>query len=399
MAMWKSAAVLLCGCAAVASSAGPAQKLDPVAANFPVWTGVTPKNLVCGRELSPSDLRHKITVVAEVEPGEKLHDQLKLVVPFNAMTGFFGDGVSSWEDRVVPRHMIVVVSNRGKRDPAAFEAALKSTAAEKAAAEPPLVGFADGYSASIYNDLTFEGAPDTAGKRPYLYVMGPTGKEPLCQGPLNAETIKEAKAAIAKERKEIAAWDPAWRPFFGTVPEDRIPAALVKAMEKGRSGKVSPLDPVAKALLKDVLSKDEAKATEAQILFDAINQTRSDLAMRIIMEIAACPHRAYYDIQELLRYWPSEKKRLESAVAQIKKNPEVEPIAKMFCRLMEWSRPDFTCKSAAEAKKNVAELNKMKKVVATAKESTNIVVQNAALIVDMKIDELIAAMPTKVQVK
>ncbi len=197
----------------------------------------------------------------------------------------------------------------------------------------------------------------------------------------------------------MADWDPAWQPFFGTVPADKIPPALAKALEKGRSGKMSPLDPVAKGLLKGVLSKDEAKATEAQILFDAINQTRSDLAMRITMEASACPHRAYYDIQELLRYWPMEKKRVEAGLAKIKTNPDVEPIAKVFCKVMDWSKPDFVCKNATEVKKNIAELNKMKKTVAAAKESKNIVVQNAALIVDMKIDELIASMPSKVPVK
>ena len=38
--------------------AGPAEKVDPVAEGFPIWTGVTDKNYVQGRELCPSDLRH-----------------------------------------------------------------------------------------------------------------------------------------------------------------------------------------------------------------------------------------------------------------------------------------------------------------------------------------------------
>ena len=377
--------------------AAPAIKLDPVAEKFPVWTGVTDKNLVCGRELCPSDLRHKITIVIEVEPNDKLQDQLIAAGPLLSKTGIAAGFAETWEDRVVPRHAIVLVSNRGKRNPEAFKTATTPKKGDKNGTV--LAGYVNGFGASIYNDVTFEGAPDSTGKRPFLYVMGPTGKEPICQGPLNDATIKEANAAIAKAKKEMSGWDPAWQPFFGTVPADKIPPAYAKALEKGRSGKMSPLDPIAKGLLKGILSKDEATSTEAQILFDAINQTRSDLVMRITMEASACPHRAYYDIQELLRYWPMEKKRVEAAYAKIKTNPDVEPIAKVFCKVMEWAKPDFVCKNANEVKKNIAELNKMKKTVAAAKESKNITVQNAALIVDMKIDELIASMPSKVPVK
>lgn len=54
------------------------------------------------------------------------------------------------------------------------------------------------------------------------------------------------------------------------------------------------------------------------------------------------------------------------------------------------------CKNAGEAKKIVAELNKMKKDLGKLKDSKVVVVQNGALLMDMKVDELIAQMPTKV---
>ena len=66
---------------------------------------------------------------------------------------------------------------------------------------------------------------------------------------------------------------------------------------------------------------------------------------------------------------------------------------------MELDDPSFVCKSAADAKKIVAELNQAKKAIGKFKESKNIRVQNGALTIDMKLDELISSIPTKVPVK
>ena len=46
--------------------------------------------------------------------------------------------------------------------------------------------------------------------------------------------------------------------------------------------------------------------------------------------------------------------------------------------------------------KIVAELSKIKKTLSPLTESKKIVVQNSALILDMKVDELIVLMPTKI---
>ena len=183
---------------------------------------------------------------------------------------------------------------------------------------------------------------------------------------------------------------------YNVVRGLRRPAALLKALEKGRSGKPAPLKAVEDALLKAVVSKDAEKAREAQVLFDALNQTRSDLVMRIRMEVGACPHRAAYDIQELLKYWPSERKGVEDAQAKVKSCPEFGFLSKMFCKIMEWSSSDFTYKSARDAKKIVQERNKMKKSLEKLKESKNLIAQNGALTLDLKVDELIATIPTKV---
>lgn len=378
--------------------AGSAAKADPVAEGYPDWQGLSAKSYICGREICPSDLRHKVTVVLEVEPNEKLQEQLLTAGVFATRTGPASIGFgANWETLVIPRDVIFAVSCCGSgsaKGHGAFMTALKYTGKDSNAMRALQAYRSNG--CAVYDNVTFTGAPDSTGKRPFVYVMGPTGREPLFKGELNAANVKAACAAIEKGCKEIAGWPNKWQPFFGSVPEARRPAALLKALEKGRSGKPAPLKAVEDALLKDVVSKDAEKAKEAQVLFDALNQTRSDLVMRIRMEVGACPHRAAYDIQELLKYWPSEKKRVEGAQARAKSSPEFETLAKAFCKVMEWSSPDFTCKGASDAKKIVQELNKMKKTLEKLKESKNLIAQNGALILDLKVDELIATIPFKV---
>ena len=379
--------------------AAPAGKAEPVAEGYPDWQGLTSKAYIMGRDLCPSDLRHKAVVVIDVEPNDKLQSQFLLASRFVQMTGLstteFG---ANWETLELPRDMIVVLSFHGTvKDRDKISEALKYKGED--------VSITVGLSAlrsqgcGIYDDVTFTGSPDTTGKRPYIYVMGPTGKEPLYQGALDEAAIKPASAAVRKAKKEISDWEIKWRPFFGNVDEPKFHPQLAKALEKGKNAKLAPLAAVSKAILKDVESKDEEKAKEAQVLYDAINQTRSDLVMRIKMEATACPHRAYYDIQQLIKYWPSEKKRVETVMARMKAIPEAEPLAKMFCKVMVWADPDFTCKNAGEAKKIVAELTKMKKDLAKLKASKTESIQNAANMMESQLDGLIMSIPGRVPEK
>ena len=380
--------------APMALLAGPADKVDPVAEGYPDWQGLSAKSRIVGRAICPSDLRHKVTVVIEVEPNEKLQEQLIMA---GGLIWTKQPGPSdNWETLELPRDQIALVSCwGGAKKQEQVMAALKSN---DQTASQRLAYFRSDFC-SMYDGATFTGAPDSTGKRPYVYVMGPEGKEPLFKGSLNEAALKDVAAAIEKGKKTIAGWDPKWRPFFGNIAEPKFNTSLAKTLEKGKTAKVASLVPVEKALLTDVKSKDAEKAKEAQVLYDALNQTRSDLVLRIRMEAGKCPHRAYYDIQELLKYWPSEKKRVEAAATRIKGNPELEQLAKIFCKVMEWSRPDFTCKNAGAAKKITQELNKMKKTLAKLKESKEIAVQNGAMTVEMKVDELISAIPAKVPAK
>jgi len=387
-----TAAVVL---AAVTLWAAPAVKQDPVAEGYPAWCGLSAKSYIAGREITPSDLRHKATIFVEVEPNDKVQEQLALAGGFVSKTGLNSQGEgANWETLELPRNVILVVSSCGgvPKGREAIEKALQYKGADKALSRDLMSVQSD--ACSLYEGVTFDGIPDSTGKRPFVCVMGPEGKEPLYQGQLAAASVKDVSAAITKAVKQMEEWENKWRPFYGNIAEPKFHPQLAKAIEKGK-----PIGPVEKAILKDVLSKDAEKAKEAQILFDAINQTRSDLVLRIKLEASACPHRAAYDIQELLKYWPSEKKRLEEVAAKVRGMPEADAMAKMFCKLMLWSKPEFTCKNAGEAKKIVAELNKMKKTLEKLKESKTIVIQNGALLMDVQVDELISAIPLKVPQK
>ena len=386
-------------CALLAGSAllaAPAPKLEPVAEGYPNWQGQSPKSFIAGRKIQPSDLRHKVTIVVEVDAGEKVQSQLTQAAPLIASTGIgrtgFGD---KWETLVLPRSAIAVVSVYGAKNPAAFLELLKRKTDDQVVMQA--IQTLTGQGCSIYEGLTFPGAPDTAGKRPYIYIMGPEGTEPAFKGELNAANVKTATEIVQKLRKQVQT--AGWEPFYGSIKEPKFFPQLTQALEKGKTAKQAPLASVEKAIQKEIVSKDPEKAKGAQILYDALVQTRSDLAMRIKMESGSCPHRAIYDMQRLLKYWPAEKKGLEAAVAKVKAVSESEVLGKVFCRIMELDDPSFVCKSESDAKKIVAELNKAKKSIEKLKESKSITIQNGALTIDVKLDELISSIPTKVQVK
>ena len=367
----------------------------PVAEGYPVWQGVVDKSYFGGRKICPSDLRHKVTIVLEIEPNDKLQEQFISAAFLPQKVDVPGWNPGNWETLEIGRDIIFVISNRGggtDKDHTVIKEALKYKGNNRHTVLA--MGGYRGIKCAMYDGITFAGAPDTTGRRPFVYVMGPEGTEPLYQGELNAGTKREADAAITKALKQIKGWENGWRKFYGNVGEPRFHPQLAKTLEKGK-----PLDPVERDLLKSIVSKDPEKAKEAQVLFDAINQTRSDLQMRIMLECEDCPHRAYYDIQELLRFWPSEKKRIESAFAKLKAVPEAEKLAKIFIKLKTWSEPEFTCKNAGEAKKIVAELIKMKKDLAKLKESQVVVVQNGASVMDIMADEMIGTIPTRVSSK
>lgn len=382
---------------------GVSSEDEKVAAGFPIWQGVSERNYVMGREICPSDLRHKATVVFELEPNDKLQKsflEIGEILSLDPLTvSNFGE---NWETRILSRDVIFLISIRGERKKD-FDAFLAS--ALKAPKDSPeytrtLLSRIGGANAPVYFNVTMNGGPDTTGKRPYVYALGPVGKELIYEGALNGlETLRTLRGVIGKAKESMARFANPWRPFFGSLAEEDYPRALVKALEKGKTAKTSSLVPVEQGLLKDVVAADDAKAASSQIAYDALEQTRSDLVMRIKMECRECPHRAVYDLQQLLKFWPGEKKRLETIAAKLKADPDATKLSQIFCKTIVWADPEFVCKNVGEAKKIVLELGKMKKVLGKLKESANIAVQNGAILLDAQIDELMTTVPSKMLVK
>ena len=367
-------------------------KSDPVAEGYPDWQGAIEKNYIAGRHISGSDLRHKVTVIVELDADKAHGGFVKAgdIVALNGLAGFHAG--ENWETKTMPRDVIVAFSIQGGKDANQVLTAMKVPKGTTDEAVTRALANVKHPSVPIYYGLTFTGAPDSAGKRPYVYVMGPTGKEPVCQGELSPKMVKTVQGAVKKECGKLNAAGKTWAPFFGSIPEPQFHPAFVKDLAKGKL-------PASALLLKSIAGKDAEKAAEAQVLYDALNQTKSDLVMRIMLEARECPHRAAFDMETLIKYWPGEKKKLADAAAALKANKEAAPLVKGFTKMMAWADPKFVPKSAGEAKKIVAELEQIKKALEKLKESKNIIVQNGALTVDTMADELIATIPSRVPEK
>ena len=134
-------------------------------------------------------------------------------------------------------------------------------------------------------------------------------------------------------------------------------------------------------------------------MYDALNQYAGDLKVRITLEFRAAPARAYYDYQQLVKLFPAEKKKLADIDAKLKQNKEVSSLGKVFEKLMLWGNSDFMCKNASEAKKIVAELQKIKKTLTELAQSKNTHIQGEAMLISNQLDTLIDVIPTKVPQK
>lgn len=367
--------------ASAVKGAAPAAKAATVVAGYPAWTGLTDKNYLRGRKICPSDLRQKTTVVVVVE-ASKLRDQIDKTGNLCSFLApwYDSNGSESWERKVMMRDVIVVYSVIGGIDHAKFTEAIKFT---DVAVTPGIGGFVT-TDCPTYQNLTFPGAPDAEGKYPFVYIMGDSGTTPLYQGACvgsGCETVRKCMAdqVAAREKAGVV-----WRPYYGYVAEPKHVKSLSKLIKAGK-----PLAPALAEAQKGISSKDEEVAKECQIIYDALEQTRSDLAFRISTEVVACPHRAAYDLSVLLKYWPGERKRVEDAAAIIKANGEAQPLVRIFPKILQWSDPAFTCK-ASERKKILAELAKAKRQMEQLRASKNMAVQNGALVLDAEIDTLMS---------
>lgn len=367
--------------------------VESVAAGYPAWSGIAPKNYIAGRVLvSNAELRQRVaTVVVEFDAAkaaEQLNKAGALAV-LNGMGALFEHGTTNWESIQIPHDvMVVFVAHNVKVRDAVLES-LKP----KPLQDPGLSSLAMN-KAPVYADVTFDGAPANGGKFPFVYVLGHEGTEVLFKEEYGDKTMAAVRKIISAQTKKLTAESLTWRPFYGYVAEPKYFKDIEKAFAKGK-----PLEPVEAKLKKSVTAKDPEMAKEAQLLYDGLVQTKGDLMFLARCAAANSPHVAAYYIGRLTKYWPSTKKQMSELAEKLKANAGAQPLIKIYAKIMEWSDPNFTCKNAGEAKKIVAELQKMKKQVLPLTNDSNITVQNGALMLDGMLDELITVMPTKVPQK
>lgn len=361
---------------------------EPVAEGFLAWRGVEKENYLGGRELTASDLRHRFVVVVEFDGAKAVEQlsQLGILSRQSGLTSAMYNGGFVWETTDIPRDCMVVYSCVKDVNRAVIGEALNPTDPKKRSEDVRMIALS---RSPVYAGVTFPEAPANDGKLPFVYAVGPDGKVLFSEAvdpklaafkvctPL-AQKLKKAKEDYAKTNP------PEWRPFYGTESDAKGFPALEKALAK-----MKPLKVAEQELLKGVESKDAAVARKAQVLLDAVRQTRGEYIERIIAMTRQCPHRALYDLAELLRYWPDAKKQVELYAQKLKANVVMAPLVPIYADLRTWTKSDFTCRPA-DAKKIVQRLEKYRKELAALKESPKVEVQNGAIRLESMVDEAMA---------
>ena len=272
--------------AAAAAAAAPGQK-DPVAEGYMDWEGLTERNHLFGRPLTPSDLRHRAVAYVVLDgaafTNEKVLDfsTLANVAPVPAAHA------TQWETQEMPRSRVILVSMRNLP---------KGTDAKTFAAlfRPPKGCDSDKareYSTWGLNRVAFYRNAKAAGEEelspdrlPYVAVYGGAGTEPIYKKEKwsPADDRKDLHAAMRKAASALEEWTP---PLGVAEPQFFKKAAA--DFEKGK-----PTAGILAALKAGIKSKNPDQAKEAQVMFDAINQLKGELLLRILLEFSAAPARA-----------------------------------------------------------------------------------------------------------
>lgn len=382
-----AAALLLAG----AANAAPARG-DSVAEGFMDWEGLNSKNFLSGRTITASDLRHKAVVYVVLDGAKLTNATIPGYFDLLSLAPMPASHVTQWETQELPRDRIVAVSvrNIGKATPKEFAAVL---APPKDAATALTARFATFGSNRVpfYRDFSAVGEEGLGeDKLPYVAVYGGSGTEPLyVKEKWSAAEMKSVREAL---KKAVAGLE-AWTPPLG-VAEPQFYKKVASDMAKGKPAQ--SLIPQLKAGIK---SKNPDQAKEAQIMFDALNQYKSDLMLRIPLEFHSAPARAYYDFNVLMKNFPAERKKMQAIDAKLKANKELSALGKAFEKILLWGKDDYVCKNASEAKKNVQELQKIKKTLELLSNSQNAQLQGEAMLFLSQVDTLIEVMPTKVVAK
>ena len=360
------------------------QEAAPVAEGFVKWTGLDSiKGTKNARWLGPSDLRGRFVVVVDIDAA-KAAEQIKATMRIQDLAFNPNGHGTDWDFTPVPRDIVIVYNVHDLSDEN-----IEKKLYESETLKPQMVSRAF----NLYGFVTFEGAPDCQGERPYVYVMGPEGKEALYKGKFVAnKTPKEVKDAIEK----AAAGLPAWRPWYGYVTEVKHTKGFDAAIAGGKG-----LAPFMMTLKKGIVSKKPEVAAESQRLYDALEQRKGDLLYAIKAERAASPCATLYDIEEVSRRFPTLKRDLAEFSDKVQKqHPNITQLYKHYALFRRCADPAFKAKSAGEAKKLVAELEKARPILTKmGDDPKDVAIQNMALSLVQRMDDVVAELPTKVQEK
>ena len=387
----KFALALSAGLLAVASAfAAPAK--DPVAEGFLDWENVTDKHLLWGLSLTPSDLRQRTVVYVVVDDAwltnakaAELASAAGLIdVPYESF---------SWDtmDFVLKQIVVVSVRNGKASDKATFAERLKAPKGAEDSVRTRYQTLAR-TKMPFYRDLAPAGEAELAADRlPYVAVYSPDSAEPVFKAAkFDFASMKDVRKAMNDAAKKFPT---DWTWPLG-VREPQHCKTLPALVAKGKTEKEL------QAALKPSLKSDDPEvAKEARIISDAISQYGTMLRLRIALEYARAPARACYDASQLVKMFPSEKKKIAAIDAKLKKLPEASSLGKLMEKLMLWSRDDFAPKSVGEAKKIVAEIQKMKKTLEVLSNSQNAAVQGEAMLISSRLDTLIDTIQAKVPAK
>ncbi|MCR5413676.1 MAG: hypothetical protein K6F50_02975 [Kiritimatiellae bacterium] len=366
----------------VRAASGAAQV--PVAPGFADWEGLTERNHVAGRAVCPSDMRGKAVMVVMFDAA-RLEKDFENIAKL-ASRVYFTSETTSWMVYELPASGIVLLANTGKRiDGETYAGSLKAITSDKHknARNSYRKAFAP-----VYNGVKFPGAPDPGSAAVYAYVLEPDASEPVWKGEITDKTVKAASEAF----KKAMAKAPEWKPYLGTLSREDHPfPAVVKSLEAGK-----PVVPCYRQLLAAIKGRDAEKAKRAQLVYDALERTRSDLVCRITAEERRSPASAAADIAELSRFWPSSRKEIEAVERNIKKNRDAATLGRMLSRLRHLADPSFRCKNAQELKKLQSEIKRFAAAVDKLKESSDIAIQGDASILSSIIEETESSLPSKV---
>jgi len=380
---------LVAGLLGLSSAAAP----DPVAEGFVNWEGITPKSCLFGRAITPSDLRQWTVVYVVVDDAAFTGAKVKELAPLANLMPVPSGHSTQWETDELPHNGIVVFSVRNAKssDPKAFAARFRPPKDAERDESQAYASYGQNH-VPFYKDLAPAGEADLAAdKLPFVAVYAAEGTDPVyTKEKFSGADVKDVRAAVQKAKEKLPA---DWTPPLG-VSEPQFFKQVPPLLAKGK-----PASAALKILSAGIRSKNPDQAKEAQVMFDALNQYGTALKLRIGLEHHAAPARAYYDLQTLIRLFPSEKKKMQDIDQKFKQNKELGSLGKIFEKLMLWGRDDFAPKSAGDAKKIVAELQKIKKALEALANSPNAQVQGEAMLFTAQLDSLIETIPTKVPQK